>query len=63
MASDADETTAANAYVLSCADCSFETIVKGTVRRAFDVADAHQEEHEDSDSEHFVNLERSNIRG
>lgn len=55
--SDADETDAV-AFDLSCTDCSFETTVEGSVSDAFDVADAHQEDHGDTPTGHFVNFER-----
>lgn len=55
--SDAEEPDVAG-FDLSCTDCSFETTVEGSVTDAFDAADAHQEEHGETPTGHFVNFER-----
>lgn len=53
----ADKTDVA-VFDLSCTDCSFETAVEGSVSDAFDAADAHQGEHGETPTGHFVNFER-----
>lgn len=57
MSSDTDELTSRNQYELSCADCSFETVLEGTVYDALDVAQEHREEYRNGFEEHFVDLE------
>lgn len=46
-----------NTYVLRCVDCSFETTVDGDPHDALEVADSHHEEHGETVTDHFVNLE------
>lgn len=57
MTAETGEPTATNTYELSCTDCTFETTAEGSFFAALDVADAHQEEHGDAPTEHFVNVE------
>lgn len=58
MTSDGSDTTAAATFELTCIDCEYSATVEGSLYEAFDVADTHQEEHGETDSDHFVNVER-----
>jgi hypothetical protein len=59
MTSEGNASTGPNTYELTCTNCAFEITVEGTVYKALEVADDHQDEHGETDSDHFVNFERT----
>lgn len=50
------ERSTAHTYRLTCVACSYETTVKGNAFDALTAADAHQDEYEDTQTDHFVNF-------
>lgn len=57
MTTEATETSTTKKYELTCTDCPFETVVKGSFNDALDIADDHQEKYGEAPANHFVNLE------
>lgn len=44
-------------YELACTDCSFTTVVEGSIDELFDVIESHQEAVDAHHADHFVNFE------
>lgn len=44
-------------YQLDCTSCSFEAVVEGDLDDAYDLIEQHESAYEDSDDDHFVDLE------
>lgn len=63
MATDADESGASITYELTCTDCQYEATVTGDVYDALDVAESHQEKHDEDSNQHFVNVEATEQSG
>lgn len=51
-----DRTATPLTYTVSCADCSFETIVEGDTSDLFDVIDDHEEKYR-----HFVEAQAKRV--
>lgn len=52
----------ARTYELQCVDCDFERTFEGDVFEVLDVVDAHKENHELGDCDHFVEFECAEAR-
>lgn len=57
MTSDTTEGASTVQYDLVCVDCTYETTVEGNFLDALEVADGHQEETDEPEEDHFVNIE------
>lgn len=49
--------TTERTYYLDCTSCSFEAVVNGDLDDAYDLIEEHEEAYEDSNDDHFVDLE------
>lgn len=58
MSKNATETPSNN-FELTCTDCTYETTVEGTFLDALDVANAHEDEHGRTHTDHFVDVTRT----